>query len=124
MNPALFQATDWSNIPVKEYPGKTGKSFSRAAEYEHVRISLVDYSEHFSSHDWPHKKLVVCCTEGEVSFEFSDGSVITLSKGKTLQVQGRVSKYYTSTANGASLLIIDGNFLQPERHSFFNPWRI
>jgi hypothetical protein len=117
----LFQATDWSNIPFKEYPGETGVAYWRTIQYGKLRIRIVEYSQNYRADHWCEKGHIVYCIEGRMVSELSDGRIIPLSKGMTYQVSDGASSHRSISSDGVKLLIIDGDFLK--KKTSLNPWK-
>lgn len=121
INQILFQATDWNNIPVKEYPGETGMAYWRTIQYNKLRIRMVEYSQNYKANHWCEKGHIVYCIEGGMVSELSDGRIISLSRGMTYQVSDGASSHRSISPEGVKLLIIDGDFLKKE--ASLNPWK-
>lgn len=124
MDPILFQTIDWREVPVKEYPGETGKAFWRTIEYGKLRVRIVEYSANYKADHWCMKGHIVFCIEGEMVSELLDGRMLKLTKGMTYHVSDDVSSHRSLSTNGVKLLIIDGDFLQQKKQRFFNPWKM
>ena len=122
-NNILFQTTDWTTVQSVEYAGETGRAFWRTIQYPNFRMRLVEYSADYRADHWCTKGHVVFCMEGEIISELSDGRTYQLSKGMSYQVSDGVSSHRSISKDGATLLIIDGQFLKEEK-TFFNPWKM
>jgi hypothetical protein len=107
-----FQTTDWSNVPVTEYFGDTGKAFWRTLQFGQIRIRLVEYSKNYTADHWCTKGHIVFCIDGEMTTQLKDGRSFVLKKGMTYQVSDDVSEHKSISTNGVKLLIIDGQFLK------------
>ena len=109
-----FQTIDWAEIPRTEHSGDTGMAYWQTAQYDGLRIRIVEYSKGYIADHWCEKGHIVQCLEGEFVSELSDGSKFALSKGMTYVVSDDLSSHRSVTKNGVKLLIIDGNFLKAQ----------
>lgn len=108
----LFETTDWKNIPATHHEGESGYAIWRTMQYEGLRIRLVEYSANYMADHWCEKGHVLFCVEGEMTTELSDGQQFVLTKGMSYQVSDQLSSHRSSTQNGATLFIVDGDFLR------------
>jgi hypothetical protein len=122
MNNILFQTTDWSAIPEKEYAGETGFARWRTIQYPHFRMRIVEYSAGYKANHWCEKGHITYCLSGEFISELSDGRVFHLTGGMSYQVSDCASSHRSISKTGATLLIIDGQFLKQSAR-LFNPWK-
>jgi len=109
-----FHAIDWSTIPEVSQPGVSGEAVSRAIHYPGLRIRLVNYSPGYMADHWCQKGHLVHCIEGEFTSELQSGERFILTKGSSYAVSDEMSSHRSSTMDGASLLIIDGDFLKAD----------
>ena len=79
-----------------------------------LRIRLVEYSEGYIADHWCQKGHIVHCLEGEFISESEDGSSYRLTEGMTYVVSDNLSSHRSTTKDGVKLLIIDGDFLNPQ----------
>ncbi len=107
-----FQTIDWSGIPKEEHKGETGTAFWQVLQYNGFRIRIVEYTKGYVADHWCRKGHIVHCLEGEFTSELEDNSVFSLSKGMTYIVSDEMSSHRSTTKNGVTLLIIDGDFLK------------
>ncbi len=107
-----FQTIDWNSIEKIEYKGEQGIALWQTIQFGGLRIRLVEYSHEYLADHWCQKGHIVHCLEGEFISELSTGEKINLTKGGTYVVSDDLSSHRSVTANGAKLLIIDGDFLK------------
>jgi quercetin dioxygenase-like cupin family protein len=107
-----FQIIDWTSIPKTEYKGDKGLAFWQTLQLQGLRIRVVEYSPGYLADHWCKKGHIVHCLEGEFVSELEDGKKFPVKKGMTYIVSDEVSSHRSSTKNGATLLIIDGDFLR------------
>jgi hypothetical protein len=107
-----YQTIDWSLVPRTEHKGETGTSHWRTLQLPGLRIRLVEYSPGYLADHWCQKGHVVHCLEGEFINEQQNGERNALSKGMTYVVADDLSSHRSRTEKGATLLIIDGDFLK------------
>lgn len=107
-----YQTLDWPSIPRSEYKGETGTSFWRTLQLPGLRIRLVEYSPGYLADHWCRKGHIVHCLEGEFINELEDGRQTVMRRGLTYVVSDEASSHRSRTENGATLLIIDGDFLK------------
>lgn len=107
-----FQTIDWSTIPKTEHPGVSGMATWQTLQYPGLRIRLVHYSADYQADHWCEKGHVVHCLEGAFVSELNNGEKFSLTKGQSYIVSDGLSSHRSYSAEGVSLLIIDGDFLQ------------
>jgi hypothetical protein len=112
MNPIPFQTIDWSHIERTEYKGQTGTSYWQTVQLGGLRVRIVEYSANYSADHWCQRGHVVYCLEGEFDSELEHGEMVKLTKGTSYVVSDNLSSHRSSSAHGAKLLIIDGDFLR------------
>lgn len=113
MNASIpFHAIDWSLVPRTEHKGETGTSFWRTQQFGGLRIRLVEYSPGYLADHWCQKGHVVHGLEGEFVNEHENGETTVMSAGMTYVVSDGASSHRSRTENGATLLIVDGDFLK------------
>lgn len=107
--PALpFTVTDWSNIPVTEHPGESGKAFWRTLQIGDIRIRVVEYTPGYLADHWCDRGHILYVLEGELETELRDGRVFTLKAGMSYQVSDfGDAAHRSATAGGAKLFIVD-----------------
>ena len=110
-----FQTVDWESVPRTEHPGASGTSFWRTVELPGLRVRVVEYSPGYVADHWCHKGHIVHCLEGEFTSEMESGGSHVLRKGMTYVVSDGLSSHRSVSERGATLLIVDGDFLK------FNP---
>ena len=115
MYTTLFQTINWNQIEKTEHPGETGTSFWQTILIDGLRIRIVEYSENYLADHWCQKGHIVHCLEGEFISELENGEKYTLRKGMSYIVSDDLSSHRSISAPGVKLLIIDGNFLKPEK---------
>jgi hypothetical protein len=107
-----FQAMDWTSIPRTEFKGAKGVAFWQTLQLQGLRIRIVEYSPGYLADHWCQKGHIVHCLEGEFVSELKDGKKLPFKKGMTYIVSDDASSHRSSTKDGVTLLIIDGDFLQ------------
>ena len=107
-----YHAIDWASIPKTEHKGETGTSFWRTQEFAGLRIRIVEYSQGYLADHWCQKGHIVHCLEGEFVNEQENGERTVITKGMTYIVSDGASSHRSRTKQGATLLIIDGDFLK------------
>ena len=108
-----FTTTDWNSMPATRHAGETGFAIWKTLQYAGLRIRLVEYSSNYLADHWCEKGHVLFCIEGELLTELSSGEQFTLTKNMSYQVSDTLSSHRSSTKNGATLFIVDGDFLSP-----------
>jgi hypothetical protein len=109
-----YRAIDWGLVPRTEHKGETGTSFWRTVEIDGLRIRVVEYSAGYLADHWCRKGHIVHCLEGEFVNEQENGEKTVMRKGMTYVVSDGASSHRSRTEHGATLLIIDGDFLKPD----------
>lgn len=109
-----YRAIDWSAVPRTEYKGETGTSFWRTVQIGGLRIRIVEYSPGYLADHWCRKGHIVHCLEGEFVNEQENGGRTVMTTGMTYVVSDGASSHRSRTEGGATLLIVDGDFLKPE----------
>ncbi len=107
-----FQSIDWSKVPKTEHKGETGIAYWQTAEYNGLRIRVVEYSKNYFADHWCEKGHIVQCLEGTFISELKNGEKVTLTKGMTYVVTDNLSSHRSIAKDGVKLLIIDGDFLR------------
>ena len=107
-----FQTIDWSTVPKTEHRGETGTAYWQTLQFNGLRVRIVEYSPGYKADHWCSKGHIVHCLEGEVVNQQQNGSSSTLTPGDSYVVSDELSSHRSTTATGAKLLIIDGDFLQ------------
>ncbi|MEI6614355.1 MAG: DHCW motif cupin fold protein [Chrysiogenales bacterium] len=107
-----YQSIDWAAIPRSEHKGESGTSYWRTLQLPGLRIRIVDYSPGYLADHWCRKGHIVHCLEGEFVNEQQDGAKTIMSKGMTYVVSDELSSHRSRTGSGATLLIVDGDFLK------------
>lgn len=107
-----YQSIDWASIPRTEHKGETGTSYWQTLQLPGLRIRIVEYCQGYLADHWCQKGHIVHCLQGEFVNEQQNGEKTILKKGKTYVVSDDLSSHRSRTEKGATLLIIDGDFLQ------------
>jgi quercetin dioxygenase-like cupin family protein len=103
-----FMTTDWSQVPVTEHPGETGKALWRTVEIGDIRIRMVEYSPGYLADHWCDRGHILLVLEGEMVSELKDGRRFTLTPGVSYQVSDfGDSPHRSVTETGAKLFIVD-----------------
>ena len=108
-----FQTINWENIPKTEHKGETGIAYWQTMQFDGLRLRYVEYSKNYKADHWCQKGHIVYCLNGEVINELEDGTQCVLKEGMSYIVSDDLSSHRSITKNGVHLLIIDGNFLNP-----------
>lgn len=108
-----FQVFNLESILPTEHAGTTGKAFWHTLQFPGLRIRIVEYSPGYLADHWCAKGHIVHCIEGEFISELNDGTQYTLTRGMTYIVSDDLSSHRSKTDTGVKLLIIDGDFLNP-----------
>lgn len=117
----MFQVIDWNLISETEHKGERGSAFWRTRQFNGLRIRMVEYSKGYIADHWCKKGHIVHCLEGEFESELLNNERHRISKGMTYIVSDDLSVHRSSTPAGVKLLIIDGDFLNPENKSDVEP---
>jgi hypothetical protein len=107
-----FQAIDWGLVQRTEHKGETGTSFWRTIQLPGLRVRVVEYSAGYLADHWCRLGHVVHCLDGEFVNELEDGGRTVMTKGMTYVVSDGASSHRSKTEKGATLLIVDGEFLK------------
>lgn len=107
-----FQTIDWRTIPKTEHPGSSCIATWQTLQFSGLRLRLVHYSADYQADHWCEKGHIVYCLEGEFVSELHTGEKFVLAKGQSYIVSDGLSSHRSSSAEGVTLLIIDGDFLQ------------
>lgn len=110
-----FRAIDWRSIAKEEHKGETGTSFWRTVQLPGLRVRIVEYSAGYLADHWCRKGHIVHCLEGGFVSEEENGERTVMAKGLTYVVSDGASSHRSRTEHGATLLIVDGDFLRSER---------
>jgi hypothetical protein len=102
-----FTITDWSNVPVTEHIGETGKAFWKTMDFGCVRVRMVEYTPYYKADHWCNRGHVLLVLEGELITELEDGRVFILSAGTSYEVEHHGESHRSSTISGAKLFIVD-----------------
>lgn len=120
-----YQTTDWELLPVTTHHGETGVAHWRTLDLGSLRIRKVTLSPGYRADHWCTLGHLTFCLEGEFVSELSDGRKSQLKAGMSYQVSNGVSSHRSSSETGATMLIVDGEFLKMKnKESVFNPWKL
>lgn len=108
-----FQRIDWASVPRTEHKGDPGLSQWRTCQLPGLRIRIVEYAPGYVADHWCQKGHIVHCLEGEFVNEQENGERTVMTKGMTYVVSDGLSSHRSRTQTGATLLIVDGDFLKP-----------
>jgi len=109
-----FQKIDWSSAEKTEHKGDTGVAIWQTIQFPGLRVRLVEYSSNYLADHWCQKGHIVHCLSGEFISELNTGEKIKLATNDTYIVSDDASSHRSTSADGAKLLIIDGDFLKDE----------
>jgi len=107
-----YQAIDWGSVPRTEHRGETGTSFWRTVELAGLRLRVVEYSAGYLADHWCQKGHIVHCLEGEFVSDEESGEKTVMTQGMTYVVSDGASSHRSRAERGATLLIVDGDFLK------------
>ncbi|MBL0359365.1 MAG: DHCW motif cupin fold protein [Chitinophagaceae bacterium] len=110
-----FQTIDWSIVPPTEHPGDTGSAVWKTLQWPGLRVRMVEYSKGYFANHWCSKGHIVHCLEGEFVSELQSGERLILTAGMSYVVSDNLSSHRSITEAGVKLLIIDGDFLKPDK---------
>jgi len=106
-----YQAIDWATVPRTEHRGESGTSWWRTLQLPGLRIRVVEYSPGYLADHWCQKGHIVHCLAAEFVNEQQDGPGTVMRQGMTYVVADGASSHRSRTDRGATLLIVDGDFL-------------
>lgn len=109
-----FQVVDWSAVERTEHTGERGTSFWRTVQLPGLRIRIVEYSMGYLADHWCQKGHIVHCLQGEFINEQESGERTAMREGMTYIVSDGASSHRSHAEGGATLLIVDGDFLRPK----------
>lgn len=115
MQPIPFEITDWKAVDTSIHPGETGTAIWKTITYGDLRIRMVEYSAGYKADHWCDLGHILFCLKGELISELSDGSTQRLRAGMSYQVSDNMSRHRSYTETGATLFIVDGEFLAHKR---------
>ncbi len=107
-----FRDINWDAIEKIEHKGETGTSFWQTVQLPGLRIRVVEYSAEYLADHWCRKGHVVHCLEGEFINELQTGEKTTMKRGMSYVVSDDASSHRSYSKSGATLFIIDGDFLK------------
>jgi hypothetical protein len=107
-----FQTINWESVPATEHPGTTGVAWWRTLQFTGLRVREVTYSPGYLADHWCTKGHIVHCLRGAFTSEMADGTFFELKEGDSYIVSDDLSSHRSLTEQGATLLIIDGDFLK------------
>jgi quercetin dioxygenase-like cupin family protein len=119
-----YQTTDWTSLAPTSHKGESGEAKWQTIQYGTLRMRKVTLSPGYKADHWCSKGHLTFCLEGEFTSELSNGTVHVLKSGMSYQVSDGLSIHRSSSVKGATMLIIDGNFLEPEAKTTLNPWKM
>src|SRR4051812_37220340 len=102
-----FGVTDWSQIPITEHNGLTGKALWRTQQFGDLRVRLVEYTPGYRADHWCEKGHILLCLEGWLETELTDGRKFILTPGVSYQVSDNAEAHRSFTDIGALLFIVD-----------------
>lgn len=118
-----YQTTDWDRVNPTSHRGETGEATWQTLQLGQLRMRKVTLSKNYKADHWCTKGHITYCLEGEFTSELSDGTKHVLKAGMSYQVSDGQSVHRSISVNGATMLILDGEFLQQPK-SNINPWRM
>ncbi len=109
--PIAFQSIDWTAVARTEHAGDSGIAYWQTRLLPGLRIRIVEYSAGYVADHWCEIGHIVHCLSGEFVTEQIDGDNITLKAGMSYVVSDQMNSHRSVTDQGATLMIIDGDFL-------------
>jgi len=107
MPASALAVTDWSEIPVTEHAGDSGKALWRTQNLGEIRVRMVEYSPGYEADHWCAKGHVLLCLEGELETRLADGRTFTLKPGMSYHVGDGDPPHRSASRAGAKLFIVD-----------------
>ena len=107
-----FRVIQWAEIAATEHKGETGVAFWQTVQENGLRVRIVSYDAGYLADHWCAKGHIVHCLEGSFISELATGERFELTAGMTYIVSDDMSSHRSETAQGVTLLIIDGDFLK------------
>ena len=77
---------------------------------------MVEYSAGYTADHWCAKGHIVHCISGQFCSELKTGEMFMLDAGTSYIVTDDTGQHRSATGSGATLLIIDGDFLQQREY--------
>lgn len=111
LGPYPYRAIDWESVPRTEHKGETGTSFWRTVQLPGLRLRIVEYSPGYLADHWCRLGHIVHCLEGEFVSEEENGGTTLMRRGMSYIVSDGASSHRSRSKGGATLLIVDGDFL-------------
>jgi hypothetical protein len=102
-----FGTTNWSEVPVTEYAGTTGKALWRTRQFGTIRVRMVEYTPGYLADHWCEKGHILLCLSGSLHTVLKDGRTFDLKPGMSYQVADAAEPHQSSTETGATLFIVD-----------------
>jgi hypothetical protein len=102
-----FGTTNWSEVPVTEHAGITGKAFWRTRQFGTIRVRMVEYTPGYLADHWCEKGHILLCLSGSLHTVLKDGRTFDLTPGMSYQVADAAEPHQSSTETGATLFIVD-----------------
>lgn len=102
-----FGTTDWAAVLPTHHPGETGAATWRTRNFAGIRVRMVEYSPGYRADHWCKKGHILLVLAGELNTELADGRAVTLKPGQSYQVADGAEPHRSSTAQGATLFIVD-----------------
>ena len=118
-----YQTTDWNAVGSTHHLGETGEATWQTLQFGQLRIRKVTLSKNYRADHWCTKGHITYCLEGEFVSELSDGTRHALKAGMSYQVSDGQSVHRSHSAGGATMLILDGDFLGQKKPGI-NPWKM
>ena len=102
-----FSVIDWNSVKPTEHPGETGAATWRTFEFGNLRVRMVEYTPQYRADHWCSRGHVVLVIRGELVTELKDGRRFVLPAGSSYQAAENLEPHRSSTANGATVFIVD-----------------
>ncbi len=106
-----FQTINWGEVPKTVHNGITGYAEWQTLQFNGLRVRKVFYSKDYLADHWCRKGHIVHCLQGELLSQLATGEFHYMDAGSTYVVSDNQSSHRSVSFDGATLLIIDGDFL-------------
>lgn len=107
-----FETIDWTAVERTVHPGESGSASWQTKQFGGLRIRLVAYSANYKADHWCQKGHIIYCLSGSFISEMENGGEHLVSAGMMYVVSDGLSSHRSTSTQGATILIVDGDFLQ------------
>ena len=106
-----FETIDWATAQTETMNGETGELEIKKREYNGFMVRILTCSPNFKLDHWCSVGHVAFCIDGSCTLNTKDGKSHTLTKGMSFVVTDNQPAHDLISAHGATLFVIDGDFL-------------